>query len=144
MVAIDTNVLVYSFRRDSRFHQPAITLMRNFATGSDSWAIPWQCIFEFVAVVTNRRIWRDSVTTPTEAAEQIDLWLTAPTNHVLSEPPGFERIFLDFLRDERIRGPVVHDARIAAICVANGVDTLITADRDFHLFPQLRIRNPFI
>ena len=39
-------------------------------------------------------------------------------------------------------GGVVHDARIAAICIANDVDTLLTRDRDFSLFPELRTKNP--
>jgi len=36
----------------------------------------------------------------------------------------------------------VHDARVAAICLAHGVRELLTADRDFSLFPELRTRNP--
>jgi predicted nucleic acid-binding protein len=43
----------------------------------------------------------------------------------------------------RVRGPVVHDARIAASCVAHGVDELLSRDRDFPLFPELRVVNPF-
>ena len=35
------------------------------------------------------------------------------------------------------------DARIAAICVAHGVEALLTRDRDFSLFPELALRNPF-
>ena len=36
----------------------------------------------------------------------------------------------------------VHDARIAAICVAHGVETLFTRDRDFSLFPEIRTSDP--
>ena len=42
-----------------------------------------------------------------------------------------------------MRGPVVHDARVAAICVAHGVDELLSRDRDFALFPELKTRSPF-
>ena len=38
---------------------------------------------------------------------------------------------------------VVRDARIAAICVAHGVEALLTRDRDFSLFPELPTRDPF-
>jgi len=34
------------------------------------------------------------------------------------------------------------DTRVAAICVAHGVEELLTADRDFSLFPELPTRNP--
>jgi hypothetical protein len=43
-----------------------------------------------------------------------------------------------------VTGPRVHDARIAAICLAHGVDELWTADRDFRRFPQPRTRNPLM
>lgn len=39
---------------------------------------------------------------------------------------------------------VVHDARIAALCLAHGIiEALLTRDRDFSLFPELRTQNPF-
>jgi predicted nucleic acid-binding protein len=36
-----------------------------------------------------------------------------------------------------------HDGRVAAICVAHGVEKLLTRDREFALFPELRTENPF-
>jgi hypothetical protein len=36
---------------------------------------------------------------------------------------------------------VVHDARIAALCIGHGVEALITRDRDFSLFPELVVRS---
>jgi uncharacterized protein len=36
----------------------------------------------------------------------------------------------------------VHDARIAAVCLASGVRELRTLDRDFSRFPALATRNP--
>jgi uncharacterized protein len=38
---------------------------------------------------------------------------------------------------------MIHDARIAALCVAHGVESLFTRDRDFALFPELPTRDPF-
>jgi predicted nucleic acid-binding protein len=48
------------------------------------------------------------------------------------------------LVSSRVTGPRVHDARIAAICLAHGVTELWTADRDFSYFPRLRTRNPLV
>jgi len=44
-----------------------------------------------------------------------------------------------FVRRPRVRGAVVHDARITAICVAHGVEALLSRDRDFSLFPELGV-----
>ena len=65
----------------------------------------------------------------------------------LESASGETRGFLDILgrlvRRPRVRGPLVHDARVAAICLAHGIDELLSRDRDFALFPELKTRNPF-
>jgi hypothetical protein len=38
----------------------------------------------------------------------------------------------------------VHDARIAALCLAHGVRELWGAARDFGRFPALRVMNPLL
>ncbi|HXI28960.1 MAG TPA: hypothetical protein VNG89_11060 [Vicinamibacterales bacterium] len=42
----------------------------------------------------------------------------------------------------RLAGGQIHDARVAAVCLAHGVTELWTVDRDFSRFPLLRVRNP--
>jgi len=46
--------------------------------------------------------------------------------------------------ETKVAGPRIHDARIAAVCLAHGVTELWTADRDFSRFPALRTRNPCV
>ena len=43
----------------------------------------------------------------------------------------------------RAAGNLAHDAHIAALAVEHGVSELLTLDRDFARFPELRTRNPF-
>jgi predicted nucleic acid-binding protein len=38
-----------------------------------------------------------------------------------------------------VRGNLVFDAQIAAVCRENGVDEILTADRDFARFKSLRV-----
>lgn len=143
MIALDTNVLVYAHRREARDHEAARELLRALAEGGRPWAIPWPCVYEFFGVVTNARIWKDAASTPDEAWAQLDAWLGAPSVRLLAEPDGFAAILADFVRRPRVRGPVVHDARVAALCVAHGVERLLTRDRDFALFPELATQDPF-
>lgn len=143
MIAVDTNVLVYAHRREARAHARAIELTRALAEGDDGWAIPWPCIYEFFSVVTNARIWKDRASTPDEAWAQIAAWLEAPTLRLLAEPTDFATVLEGLARRGRVRGPVIHDARVAAICLAHGVTKLLTADRDFSLFPELTTESPF-
>lgn len=142
MIAVDTNILVYAHRRESAQHDRAVEIVRELAEGRDRWAIPWPCVYEFFSVVTNPRIWKDAASTPDQAWDQIDAWTAAPALSLLCEPEDFVGLLEGFVRRARVRGPVVHDARIAALCVAHGVRALLTADRDFSLFPELPTRNP--
>jgi predicted nucleic acid-binding protein len=44
----------------------------------------------------------------------------------------------------KIQGPLVHDARVAALCLSHGISELLTADRDFGRFATLTVRNPLL
>lgn len=142
MIAVDTNILVYAHRRESRHHRRASEVVRALAEGRSRWAIPWPCVYEFFSVVTNRRIWKDAASHPDQAWRQVAAWAASPQVRLLTETDDFLAVLEGFARRPRVRGPIVHDARVAAICVAYGVEALLTADRDFALFPELSTRNP--
>lgn len=143
MIAVDTNILVYAHRRETAVGKEARAKLRELAASTQPWAIPWPCCYEFLSVVTNRRIWKDGAASPEGAWRQFRAWTRSPSNRVIGETEGFEAILGRFVRRPDVVGGVVHDARIAAICVAHGVEALLTRDRDFSLFPELRTRNPF-
>jgi predicted nucleic acid-binding protein len=63
---------------------------------------------------------------------------------LLSEASGHYATLSQLLLAANVMGPLVHDARIAAICIDNGITELWTADRDFRRFPGLRLRNPLV
>ena len=142
MIAVDTNLLVYAHRRESRVHKQAAAVLRALAEGSDAWAIPWPCCYEFLSVVTNHRIWGDDATTPERAWRQLDAWAASPSSRLIGETDGFLEILGGFAKRPRVTGGVIHDARIAAICVAHGTEALLTRDRDFSLFPELTTHDP--
>ena len=142
MIAVDTNLLVYAHRRESRRHEAASALLRSLAEGNDGWAIPWACCYEFLSVVTNPRIWRESASSPEQSWGQLTAWVASPSVRLIGETEEFPEILERFVRRPRVIGGVVHDARIAALCVAHGVEALLTCDRDFSLFPELKTRNP--
>jgi len=143
MLAVDTNVLVYAHRREVAEHAVAKSLIADLARGTHAWAIPWPCVYEFFSVVTNERIWKNTASTSAQAWLQLNAWMNAPTVRLLSESDGHAEVLAAFVNRPRVRGPVIHDARIAALCIAHSVEALISRDRDFSLFPELRIRNPF-
>lgn len=143
MIAVDTNVLVYAHRADAPQHEASRRALSTLAEGLGAWAIPWPCLHEFVSVVTHPRIYAPP--TPLgQALDQVEAWLESPTLQVLGESPGHWRRLADLARRGAVRGPQIHDARIAAICLEHGVRELWTADRDLGRFPDLRTRNPLV
>ena len=141
MIAVDSNILVYAHRADSSWHVPAESTVRTLAEGRATWAIPWPCLHEFLAICTHPRIYDPP--TPLEAAlEQVDRWIESPTVVLLHEGPGYLGVLRDVLRGSMVGGGAVHEARIAALCRFHGVREILSADRDFSRFSGLSPRNP--
>lgn len=143
MIAVDTNILVYAHRRDSRWHVPAIQTIEALATGRDAWAIPWPCVHEFYAIATHPRIYAPP-STPAQATAQLRAWRGSPSLTLLAEDDAYWPVLESMIERSRLIGPAIHDARIAALCLRHGAHELLTADRDFSRFPALTTRNPLI
>jgi toxin-antitoxin system PIN domain toxin len=143
VIAVDTNLLVYAHRRDSAWHDRASGALRQLAEGKDAWAIPWPCIHEFLAIVTHPRIYNPP-TPLSDALNQVDAWLESPNLHMLAEIRGYWQVSRGVLENARVSAALVHDARVAALCIQHGVDLLWTADRDFSRFAGLNVSNPLL
>jgi len=76
------------------------------------------------------------------AVSYIDDFAALPQCRFVGEGQRHMEVLGQLLVSSRVTGPRVHDARIAAICLAHGVSELWTADRDFSYFPRLRTHNP--
>lgn len=143
MIAVDTNILIYAHRTDSPFHEPAAEKITALAEGSAAWAIPWPCVHELLAIVTNPRIYNPS--TPTAVAlDYVDALFRSPTVILLAETDLHWQTLGPLMSAGRVVGGRVHDARIAAICIQHGVRELWSADRDFSRFPELTVVNPLM
>ena len=143
MIAVDSSILIYAHREDSPFHEAAAVAMSRLAQGRAAWAVPWPCLHEFFAVVTHVRIYKPP-TPSVQALDQIEAWLESPSLVMLAETDGHWPQLRGLLQQGRIRGPAVHDARIAALCLQHHVRELWSADRDFSRFAALKVFNPLL
>jgi toxin-antitoxin system PIN domain toxin len=143
MLAVDTNFLIYAHRREAPEYPIASKRLRDLVE-SRSWAIPWPCLYEFFSVVTNPRIWKEKASRPEEAWAQVAAWSASPGVRLLGETEGYLEVLARLARRPRVRGPVIHDARVAALCLVHGVGVLLSRDRDFSHFPELKVENPFV
>jgi toxin-antitoxin system PIN domain toxin len=143
LIAVDTNVLVYAHRRDSRQHEAAARAVGELAMGRAPWAIPWPCLHEFYSIATHPRVYAPP-SRPEQALEQLRAWRESPSLVLLAEDDGYWPVLESIVERSRVSGPAIHDARIAALCVRHGVEELWSADRDFSRFPEVRLRNPLL
>lgn len=148
MTAIDTNILIYAHRKDAPKHDAARNCLRILAESRETWAIPWPCVHEFLAVVTNRRAVLNCPESIVDAGrDRRDsrlAWVTLshPDLTLIGETTAHWLYLKQILTASNVTGPVTHDARIAAICRQHGVTRFLTADRDFSRFPDLHAVNP--
>ena len=140
MIAVDTNILIYAHREDSPFYAVASRRLAELSKQS-SWAIPWPCVHEFFSIVTHPTIFKPP--TPSAVAiDQIEAMLKNPSVRLLAETDQHWPLLRDMILTNRLRGGIVHDAKIAAICLQHGVRELWSADRDFSRFAGLKTVNP--
>lgn len=78
------------------------------------------------------------------AFESLDALRESTTLSLLAEGDGYVEVLQRTLDPGRVSGPMVHEARIAALCIFHGVSELWSSDRDFGRFPELKVRNPLV
>lgn len=143
MIAIDTNLLVFAHREDSPWHEQALECLLSLANSGSPWAIPWPCIHEFLAIVTHPKIYQPP-TPLAKALAALEAWQTSPQLRMIGGGPGYFGTLAKIAHAGKIKGPLIHDARIAAICLHHGVKKLWSADRDFSAFPAPACDNPLL
>ena len=141
MIALDTNVLVAARREELAHHAQARRLLARLASGEEPWALPWPCVYEFLRLVTHRRVFRPP-TPLARAVEDVVRLLAAPSLVMLGEGTAHAAHLERQVLAGEAAGNLALDAHIAALCVEHGVTELWTLDRDFARFPGLKIANP--
>jgi hypothetical protein len=84
VLAIDTNILVFSEIVSSPHHRRARNLVKSLAEGARPWAIPWPCFYEFLRVVTHPRIFHPPMPMD-RALAGIEALLASPSVELISE-----------------------------------------------------------
>lgn len=138
MIAIDTNVLVHAHWPNSPKHRLAHARVVALAEAPSQWGIPVFCIGEFVRIITHPKVF-DPPFTAEEACEALARVLASPSAVVLCPGPEYPVLFSEEIRESNAIGNLVFDAQIAALCREWGISRLLTEDRDFDRFKNLRV-----
>lgn len=137
MIAVDTNVLIYANREEALSHPAALKALRLLAEGDEAWAIPVFCVGEFLRVVSHDRLF-DPPTPIAHALDSLESLLASPAVRLLTPGDHYLRLLRTLTEESGVRGNLIFDAQIAAVCLEHGASTLLTEDHDFARFRKLK------
>ena len=137
---VDANILLYAVDDTSPFHDRARSWLEHTLNGPRRVGLPWISLAAFLRIATHPRA-TISPLQPAEAWSFVEGWLDADT--VWSpEPGGGHRAILGHLvKDLDLRGNLIGDAVLAALCIEHGLE-MVSADSDFARFGEIVWTNP--
>lgn len=140
MILVDVNVLIAAHRADHSHHAAVTPWFQALAAGDEAFTVPDVVWASFVRIVTNRRIFQ--VPSGGDDAFNFLRAVRAQPNHVALVAGEIHlELFERFCIDDAAVGDLAADAYIAALALEHGCE-LVTLDRDFARFRDLRWRTP--
>lgn len=139
--SVDINLLLYASDQCSPFHTSADTWLKEFLESGENLNLTWPTIMGYQRIATDPRIFERPMS-PQEVMDNMDGLLQWPQVSVITEGPGFWEIYQRLSKEMVIRGNLVPDAHLAALLESQNIRTLYSHDRDFRLFPFLRVIDP--
>jgi toxin-antitoxin system PIN domain toxin len=133
-------VLVYAFHTEAPQHDVAKRALRDLAEGPAAWALPLFALIEFIRVVSHPHGAFRRPATGAEAMRAVDDLLASPSARVLLPGRRFLPLLRGLISDVGVRGNLVFDAQVAAVCLEHGATTILTEDHDFRRFSGITVR----
>lgn len=133
---LDTNVLVSSFIRESLHFEKAKVLLEEIGAGKFSAVLSSQNILELSSVLT--RFYKLS---PELVAEDMEKLIADPIYEIIYPDIRALTRYTEFLKDLKIH---TTDIFLVATALENGVETIITDDKDFLKIEKIKVYNPFV
>ncbi len=137
---VDANILLYAVDTSSPFHERAREWMESALNGPRRVAIPWASLLAFARISTHARALRNPLS-PAEAWEFIEDWRAAPATWIPTPGRGYSEILGRLIRELDLRGALIADAALAALCIEHGL-AVVSADSDFARFSDVEWINP--
>ncbi|MDQ4070959.1 MAG: type II toxin-antitoxin system VapC family toxin [Actinomycetota bacterium] len=137
---VDANILLYAVDEESRFHAGARAWLERELNGRRRIGLPWMSLTAFVRLATHPRALREPLA-PAEAWQFVEDWLDAPAAWVPAPGRGHREILGRLVRELDLRGNLVTDGVLAALCIEHGLP-IVSADSDFARFRELTWLNP--
>lgn len=142
MTLVDANILLYAVDETAPQHVRAKAWLEEALNGPHRVGLPWQSLTAFVRIATHSR----ALERPLSAAQAWDVvqnWLDAPAAWIPEPGAGHRTLLGRLLCGLDLRGNLVSDAVLAALCLEHGL-VMVSADSDFARFSEVRWMNPVV
>ncbi|MGI8492567.1 MAG: TA system VapC family ribonuclease toxin [Acidimicrobiales bacterium] len=137
---VDANILLYAVDEGSRFHLASRSWLEEALNGERRVGLPWISLTAFVRIATHPRA-LESPLSPGAAWTFVEEWLDAAAAWIPEPGHSHADILGRLIRDLDLRGNLVSDAALAALCVEHGLQ-VVSADSDFARFREVSWFNP--
>ena len=138
---IDVNILLYASDKSGPSHAKAQAFIERCANQREVFCLAWLTLMSYLRMATHPSIFERPLQHD-EAMHNVSALLALRHCRVLSEDENFWATYERVTADVPTRGNLVPDAHLAVVLRCHGVTTLYTADRDFHKFDFLTVRDP--
>ena len=139
---LDANILLFAANGDSPLHKRSLEIVARASKGPEVVYLFWPTIMAYLCIATHPAIFPRPLTAA-EATDNIAALIARPHIQTPGEQGRFWTKFREVAADTPPKGNFVADAHIAALMQENGVRTIWTHDRDFRMFANIEIRDPF-
>ncbi|MEI8282246.1 MAG: TA system VapC family ribonuclease toxin [Armatimonadota bacterium] len=140
MVIPDANLLIYTFNRDSKYHEQAKVWWEELVQGSEYIGLDWSVVITFLRLTTNPIMFPKGVDIE-NSLKVVRSWLDIDHVHVIYPGSQHFDILSSLLIQARVGHNLVPDIHLAALAIENRA-TLHSHDRDFQRFSGLKLHDP--
>lgn len=142
MIAIDTNLLIYAHRSESRENERARSAIERAALDPRGWGVALASIAEFWTVVTHRASVTGPLSSPGEARSFLSALLNEAGGRLWMPREAFWERLVEWAEELAVRGPRIFDLQIGLTALDNGAVEMWTHDAGFVSPPGLRVHDP--
>ena len=136
LVFLDSNIFIYAEAREEDQYQEARSLRDRALEGEFDACISPQVLSELFSSVTHQgRKGPEQPLSPSKAAERVRRYYESEDITLICPGPQTIGLMLSLLKVHPVSGARIHDLRIAATMIENGVTRIVTYDE--HVFAHL-------
>jgi predicted nucleic acid-binding protein len=140
---IDTNIIVYAFNVDSKYHEKSLKIIEDSLNGIIDASIAEKTLYEFFAVVTDERRVEFPLSI-NEAKKIINVVLSSKIKILYSNNKSLNKS-LDIAEKYLIKKQDIFDLVLVGIMIENEIENIITVnDKHFKIIDEINVINPFI